>query len=94
MTSRDFCYWLQGYFEVSENAKQYTPGTEREPIELNQNQIDSIRAHLNLVFKHEIDPSNNDGKTPTEIQEYIDIHRGKRDGDSLSIDPYDIKLNC
>jgi len=45
MTSRDFCYWLQGFFEVSE-ARQ-----------LNVDQTEKIKKHLNLVFKHEIDPS-------------------------------------
>jgi hypothetical protein len=47
MTSRDFCYWLQGYFEIAV-----------APIgELDKNQIDCIQKHLALVFKHEIDPS-------------------------------------
>lgn len=48
MTSRDFCYWLQGYFEVAHNAGDR---------ELTSAQVKSIRAHLALVFKHEIDPS-------------------------------------
>lgn len=48
MTSRDFCYWLQGYFEVAHNSG------ERE---LTPAQVACIRAHLALVFKHEIDPS-------------------------------------
>jgi hypothetical protein len=46
MTSRDFCYWLQGFFEVS-GAKEISP---------TQTQI--IRNHLNMVFVHEIDPSH------------------------------------
>lgn len=48
MQSRDFCYWLQGFFEVSEleHGKQLTPA-----------QVDIVRRHLNMVFKHEIDPS-------------------------------------
>lgn len=45
MTGRDFCYWLQGLFELA------------EPTTLNENQTKAIRAHLALVFKHEIDPS-------------------------------------
>lgn len=48
MTSRDFCYWLQGYFEVSE-AKI-----------MNKTQLNQVKKHLNLVFKHEIDPSMGD----------------------------------
>ena len=45
MTSRDFCYWLQGLFELG-NPESLTPG-----------QIQVIRNHLNMVFYHEIDPS-------------------------------------
>lgn len=45
MTSRDFAYWLQGFFEIAEP-------TEITPIELN-----TIRKHLDMVFIHEIDPS-------------------------------------
>jgi hypothetical protein len=45
MTSRDFCYWLQGYFEVA------------QPDLLNKDKIELIQKHLNLVFVHEIDPS-------------------------------------
>ena len=62
MYSQDFAYWLQGYFEIS-GAK-----------ELNEEQIEVIKNHLNLVFKHEIDPKHegdpavlsniHDGKPP------------------------------
>lgn len=45
MKSRDFCYWLQGLFEVGELT------------ELNAKQVATIRQHLNMVFIHEIDPS-------------------------------------
>lgn len=44
MKSRDFVYWLQGFFEVS-NAS-----------ELSAAQVDKVKKHLALVFKHEIDP--------------------------------------
>lgn len=47
MTSRDFCYWLQGFFEIRQDASG----------ELSTVQVDCIRKHLALVFKHEIDPS-------------------------------------
>lgn len=52
MTSRDFCYWLQGYFEIGESQ---TPG-ECKPA-LRADQVETIRKHLALVFIHEIDPS-------------------------------------
>ncbi len=47
MTSRDFCFWLQGYFEIKADGNS----------ELSPNQVDMIKRHLNLVFKHDIDPS-------------------------------------
>lgn len=48
MTSRDFCYWLQGYFELLPNEL---------PASLTPYQVDTVRKHLSLVFLHEIDPS-------------------------------------
>jgi len=62
MTSRDFAFWLQGFFEVS-NA---------ETITKEQTQV--IKSHLNLVFKHEIDPSMGGEKHQTELNE---IHSAK-----------------
>ena len=44
MNTIDFCYWLQGYFEIS-GKKEISP-----------EQVEIIKNHLNLVFKHEIDP--------------------------------------
>lgn len=51
MTSRDFCYWLQGYFELNDLVSN-KPG--EDPI--TPKQADMIRKHLAMVFKHEIDP--------------------------------------
>lgn len=45
MKSVEFCYWLQGFFEVS------------NPVVLDANQVEIIKKHLNMVFLHEIDPS-------------------------------------
>lgn len=45
MKSTEFCYWLQGFFELSD-SKELTP-----------KQVECIKNHLNLVFVHEIDPS-------------------------------------
>ena len=45
MTSRDFAYWLQGYFELTESPT------------LNEKQTQLVKAHLAMVFIHEIDPS-------------------------------------
>lgn len=63
MTSRDFCYWLQGFFEISK-AK-----------ELDTEEVSTIKKHLDLVFKHEIDPSIDKGD-PKKKKDLDDIHGG------------------
>jgi len=60
--SRDFCYWLQGLFELGD-AKQ-----------LDEKQTAAVRAHLAMVFKHEIDPS---AGTPEHQAELSSLHEGK-----------------
>lgn len=60
MTSRDFCFWLQGFFEVSNVSDDPYKG-------LNPKQAEMIKAHLSLVFKHEIDPSMGDKKHQDEL---------------------------
>lgn len=45
MTSRDFCYWLQGFLEVA------------KPQALTAEQTALVQSHLSMVFVHEIDPS-------------------------------------
>lgn len=45
MKARDFCYWLQGYFELSTT------------VDIKPQQLTTIKNHLNMVFIHEIDPS-------------------------------------
>lgn len=66
MTSRDFCYWLQGWFELNATI-DHREGATPETLEM-------IKAHLNLVFKHEIDPSINKHHTVEEIAELNEIH--------------------
>lgn len=63
MTSRDFCYWLQGYLEVTQVGSD-------KPIAILSAKVEMIQKHLNLVFKHEIDPSF---ENQTELNE---IHLG------------------
>ena len=53
MNTIDFCYWLQGHFEISETS------------ELSVKQVETIKNHLNLVFKHEIDPLRDSQTTTT-----------------------------
>lgn len=60
MSSRDFCFWLMGYFEITEDEGS-----------LSSMQVESIKNHLRLVFKHEIDPS-----MPGDPQELQNIHDG------------------
>lgn len=46
MTSRDFCYWLQGYIEIGGGSP------------LTEFQMNVVKRHLDMVFEHEIDPSH------------------------------------
>ena len=57
MTSRDFAFWLQGFFEVA------------NPISIGSKETEMIKKHLNLVFKHEIDPSMGDEKHQQVLNE-------------------------
>lgn len=44
MQTRDFCFWLQGFFELNPDSNK-----------LSKEQVELIKTHLDLVFKH--DPS-------------------------------------
>ncbi len=57
MTSRDFCFWLQGVLEIGQLEQ------------LNKTQINVIQKHLNLVFVHEIDPSMGDDNHQTKLNQ-------------------------
>jgi hypothetical protein len=52
MTSRDFCYWLQGFIEI--DASQTEGATVKG---LTERQLECVKKHLSMVFAHEIDPS-------------------------------------
>lgn len=63
MTSEQFVFWLQGFFELSESNT------------LSEKQVEIIKNHLKLVFYHEIDPSySSDPKVQEEMQM---IHDGR-----------------
>ena len=47
MRSRDFCFWLQGYFELSDS-----------PGRITAEQAALVRRHLDLVFAHELAPTS------------------------------------
>jgi hypothetical protein len=74
MTSREFCYWLQGLFELG-----------KSPEGLSCAQVECVKKHLALVFVHEIDPSygpaehqatlsaiHNNVMTPDQLEELKD----------------------
>jgi len=66
MKSTEFCYWLQGYFEMHRASSQ--PG-----MSLTHEQVELIEKHLALVFKHEIDPSYG---SPSHQNQLNQIHGG------------------
>ena len=57
MKPQEFCYWLQGYFEIGD-GKYLSP-----------EQVQIVKNHLALVFKHSID-------TPDPTGELQAIHDG------------------
>lgn len=61
MNSVDFCFWLQGFFEISDTH------------ELTPKQVEIIKNHLNLVFVHEIDPLR-ESQTPVTKNVLDSIH--------------------
>jgi len=85
MKAVEFCYWLQGVFEVA------------EPTALDAKQTAMIKAHLALVFAHEIDPSYGDAK----VQKVLDaIHGAPEKAPKFPpvahdhIHPNDVKFRC
>lgn len=66
MTSENFCYWLQGFFELNGVRQSGT-------VQLTVEQTLCIRNHLDMVFKHEIDPSMGDAEHQAELNK---IHEG------------------
>lgn len=71
MTSRDFCFWLQGFFEIH----GHRTGAEQIDIPLSWEQVQIIRKHLAMVFVHEIDPSfGADNHKLDEIHHGVPVH--------------------
>ena len=65
MKSRDFCYWLQGWFELNKTI-DHRGGTTPETMKV-------IENHLAMVFKHEIDPSHGDAEHQKDLSK---AHQG------------------
>jgi hypothetical protein len=68
MKASEFCYWLQGFFEINR------VGVAEGRDVLNKSQMEMIERHLALVFKHDIDPKQG---TPEHQAELQSIHDGK-----------------
>ena len=64
MTSENFCYWLQGYIELSRGRSE--PG-----ITADQAQV--IKEHLAMVFVHDIDPKAGDAVEQAKLNA---LHEG------------------
>lgn len=63
MEPRDFCYWLQGFFEISKAVK------------LTEDQTQMVKNHLSLVFAHSIDTPDPTGKLQN-IHDGVDVGGG------------------
>lgn len=61
MTPENFCYWLQGFFEIN-RKNTLTPFINITPL-----QSQEIENHLNLVF-HKVTPSNTEYRPFIEVQ--------------------------
>lgn len=73
MTSRDFAYWLQGFFEI------------QNPIKIDETQLQMIKNHLNLVFKHEIDPSMGNEQHQIELNKIHSIKFPKDEDEAINV---------
>lgn len=87
MTSRDFCYWLQGFFELAEGQSG-----------MSHDQAEMVRKHLSLVFKHEIDPSHGTPEHVAELQELHDkiekVEKTAVGAARAARDPFGPKIMC
>lgn len=55
MTPRDFVYWLQGFFEISEAGKSVGGArltSDVPPPTLNSEQVRCVSRHLDMVVAH------------------------------------------
>ena len=65
MKPDQFCFWLQGLFELT------------DVTELDEKQTKCIKDHLKLVFVHSIDPElNKISSVPSEVLDHV--HNGGR----------------
>ncbi len=88
MTPRDFVFWLQGFFEIT------------DPTEINEKQTQMIKNHLNLVFYHEAEHMGEvnigdikEEKPPVEILDTEGFGNGK-DNFFKNKDSHDTIYRC
>ncbi len=74
MTSRDFCYWLQGFLELRSLGPKAPEPYDNESIP--GYQVQEIQKHLKMVFVTEIDPSHG-GEGVQDILSKIHSPSGK-----------------
>ena len=76
MTPEQFCYWLQGFFEI-----EYASNNP-EKVTLTSRQVETIKDHLKLVFNKQ---------TPVQIPEFkektFEEHVDEILKDSSKLDP-------
>jgi len=77
MKPEEFCYWLQGFLEMSD-AKT-----------MNAKQVASLKAHLALVFEHAIDPSYVAHLPPKDRAARMEQLQNLHDGEELDEDDDD-----
>lgn len=86
MTSRDFCYWLQGFFEIPSG------GYGHSSIRISAEEVKVIKRHLAMVFKHEIDPSYGGAEHQAELTTIHDTVAPQQppfqDSPSTSVEPW------
>ena len=71
MQAAQFCYWLQGYFELTEDDGG-----------LSLEQVKTIQNHLNLVFVHDLDPKEVEEKLQ-QIHDGISTNTNKLDDPNI-----------
>ena len=64
MKATEFCYWLQGMFELA------------EPKALDEQQTELIRRHLAMAFQHDIDKR----PSPQDQEKLNHLHAGGSPG--------------
>lgn len=63
MTPENFCYWLQGYFELREKGSGNVP--------MNVAQVSEIREHLKLVFEPKSIVMDTEAKIMPDVRKYF-----------------------